>query len=36
MGLSYRQKEYLYRLITILGDLRAYKGDINNLKTGPI
>ena len=36
MGLLYRKKEYLYLLITILGDLIAYKGGIINLKTGPI
>jgi len=36
IGLLYRQKEYLYLLITILGDLIAYKGGIINLKIGPI
>ena len=36
IGLPYRQKKYLYLLITILGDLIAYKGGIINLKTGPI
>ena len=36
MGLLYRQKEYLYLLITILGNLIAYRGGIINLKTGPI
>ena len=36
MGLLYRQKEYLYPLIIILGDLIAYRGGIINLKTGPI
>ena len=36
MGLLYRQKKYLYLLITILGDLIAYKGGIINLKIGPI
>ena len=36
VGLLYRQKEYLYPLIIILGDLIAYKGGIINLKTGPI
>ena len=36
MGLLYRQKEHLYLLITILGDLIAYGGGIINLKTGPI
>ena len=36
IGLPHRQKEYLYLLITILGDLIAYKEGIINLKTGPI
>jgi len=36
IGLPYRKKEYPYLLITILGDLIAYKGGIINLKTGPI
>jgi len=36
MELLYRQKEYLYLLIIILGDLIAYKGGIINLKTRPI
>ena len=36
MGWLYRQKEYLYPLITILRDLIAYKGGIINLKIGPI
>ena len=36
MGLLYRQKEHLYLLITILGDLIAYRGGIINLKIGPI
>ena len=36
MGLLYRQKKYLYPLITILGDLIAYRGGIINLKIGPI
>ena len=36
MGLPYRQKERLYPLITILGDLIAYRGGIINLKIGPI
>ena len=34
IGLLYRQKEHLYLLITILGDLIAYRGGIINLKTG--
>jgi len=36
IGLPYRQKEYLYLLITILGDLMAYRGGIINLEIGPI
>jgi len=36
IGLPYRQKEYLYPLIIILGDQIAYRGGIINLKTGPI
>jgi len=36
IGLLYRQKEHLYLLIIILGDLIAYKGGIINLKTGLI
>jgi len=36
MGLLYKQKEYLYPLITISGDQIAYKGGIINLKIGPI
>jgi len=34
--LLHRQKEHLYPLITILGDLIAYRGGIINLKTGSI
>jgi len=36
IGLPYRQKEYLYPLITILGDQIAYRGGIINLEIGPI
>ena len=36
IGLLHRQKKYLYLLITILGDLIAYKRGIINLKIGPI
>jgi len=36
IGLLYRQKEHLYPLIIILGDLIAYRGGIINLKIGPI
>ena len=33
IGLPHRQKEHLYPLIIILGDLIAYRGGIINLKT---
>jgi len=36
IGLPYRQKEHLYPLVIILGDLIAYRGGIINLKIGPI
>jgi len=36
IGLPYRQKEYPYLLVIILGDLIAYRGGIINLKIGPI
>jgi len=36
IGLPYRQKERLYLLIIILGDLIAYRGGIINLKIGLI
>ena len=36
MGLLYRQKERLYLLVIISGDLIAYRGGIINLKIGPI
>ena len=36
IGLPYKQKERLYLLVIILGDLIAYRGGIINLKTGPI
>jgi len=36
IGLLYRQKEYLYLLVIILGDLIVYRGGIINLKIGPI
>ena len=32
----YREKEYLYPLIIILGELVLYKDSIINLKIGPI
>ena len=36
LGILYREKEYLYLLIIILGELVLYKDSIINLKTGPI
>jgi hypothetical protein len=36
MGLLYRQKQDLYLLVTILGDLIAYRGGIIHLEIGPI
>jgi hypothetical protein len=36
MGLLYRQKQDLYLLVTILGDLIAYGGGIIYLEIGPI
>ena len=36
MWLLYRQKEYPYPLIIILGDPIAYRGGIINLEIGPI
>jgi hypothetical protein len=36
MGLLYRQKQDPYPLVTISGDLIAYRGGIIHLKTGPI
>ena len=36
MGLPHRQKEYLYLLVTILGDLIAYRGGVIIFKIGPI
>ena len=36
IGLPYRQKECLYLLIIILGDLIAYREGIINLKIGLI
>ena len=32
----YKEKEYLYLLVTILGELVLYENNIINLKTGPI
>ena len=36
MGILYKEKEYLYLLITISGELVLYRDSIINLKTGPI
>ena len=36
MGILYKEKEHLYLLITILGELVLYKNSIINLETGPI
>ena len=36
MGLPHRQKDNLYLLVTILGDLISYKNNIIYLKTGPV
>ena len=32
----YKEKEYLYPLVTILGELVLYKNGIINLEIGPI
>ena len=36
LGILYREKEHLYPLVTISGELVLYKDGIINLKTGPI
>ena len=36
LGILYREKEYLYPLVIILGELVLYRDGIINLKTGPI
>ena len=36
LEILYREKEYLYLLVIILGELVLYKNSIINLKTGPI
>ena len=36
MGILYKEKEYLYLLVTILGELVLYRDSIINLKIGPI
>ena len=36
LGILYREREYLYPLVIILGELVLYKDGIINLKIGPI
>ena len=36
LEILYREKEYLYPLVIILGKLVLYRDSIINLKTGPI
>jgi len=36
MGLPYRQKENLYPLVTISGDLILYRNGMIHFKTGPV
>ena len=36
LGILYKEKEHLYPLIIILGELVLYKNNIINLKTEPI
>ena len=36
LGILYREKEYPYLLVIILGEPVLYKNSIINLKTGPI
>ena len=36
IGLSYRQKQNLYLLVTISGDFILYKDGIIHIKTGPV
>ena len=36
LEILYKKKEYLYPLITILGELILYKNSIINLEIGPI
>ena len=33
LGIPYKQKKYLYPLVTILGDLISYKNKIIHIKT---
>ena len=36
LGILYKEKEYLYPLVTILGEPVLYKDGIINLEIGPI
>ena len=36
MGILYREKEHLYLLVIILGELVPYKNGIINLEIGPL
>ena len=36
LGILYKEKEHLYPLVTILGELVLYRDGIINLKIGPI
>ena len=36
LGILYKEKKYLYPLVTILGELVLYKNSIINLKIEPI
>ena len=36
LGILYREKEYLYPLVIILGEPVLYKNGIINLEIGPI
>ena len=36
LGIPYKQKKYLYPLVTILGDLISYKNKIIYIKTEPV
>ena len=36
MGILYKEKKYLYPLVTILGEPITYRNGIINLETGPI
>ena len=36
LGILYKQKEYLYPLVIILGDLIFYKNEVIYIKTEPV